>query len=188
MHPVYTATVINDPMAHWETVDLGLADGGYLLRARANDDCGNTAVEMREVIIDNTWPTAEITSPEPCEYVEGEVAVTGTAFDANLASWTLQYTGGDASSWVTINSGATSIIEGPLGTWDTTLLRPCAYTLRLRVTDQAVINCNNAIHHWSEYTVSVNVGACGDFDVDDDGDVDLFDYYWFNQAFDGPHP
>ncbi len=120
--------------------------------------------------------------------MEDVVEVWGTAFDDNLASWTLQYTGGDASGWVTINSANAPVVGGLLGWWDTTALRPCAYTLRLVVRDSAVINCNNAIHHWSEYTVSVNVGACGDFDVDDVGDVDLFDYHWFEQDFTGPLP
>jgi hypothetical protein len=188
LHPVYTTTVINDPIAYWETIDLSLSDGDYLVRAWARDDCGNTDTEIREVVVDNTWPDAEITNPEACEYVEGAVNVIGTAFDANLASWTLQYTGGDAPGWVTINTGTTSVVNDLLGVWNTTSLRPCAYTLRLLVTDQAVINCNNAIHHWSEYTVSVNVGACGDFDVDDDGDVDLYDYSWFERDFTGPHP
>jgi hypothetical protein len=187
-NPVYTAPVINDLLATWKPAGLGLSDGDYDLRVIADTECGNTAVEDREVVVDNTWPIAGITSPEACAYVDGEVEVFGTAFDANLGSWTLQYTGGDASDWVTIDSGTTSVVNGPLGAWDTTSLRPCAYALRLLVTDQAVINCNNANHHWSECTVSVNVGACGDFDVDDDGDVDLFDYYWFNQAFNGPHP
>ncbi len=188
MNPVYTTTVINDPFAHWETIDLGLSDGDYMLRVRAYDDCGNTATDAREVIVDNTWPEAEITNPEPCACVEGVVEVFGTAFDDNLASWTLQYTGGDASSWVTVNSGNAPVIGNLLSMWDTTALRPCAYTLRLIVRDSAVINCNNAIHHWSEYTVSINVGDCGnyDFDADDDGDVDLSDYSWFEQAFTGP--
>jgi len=185
-HPVYTSTVINDPFAHWDTIDLGNPDGDYRVRVRAYDDCGNSASETRGVVVDNTWPDAEIASPLPCDYVEGVVEVYGTANDANLASWVLQYTGGAASSWVTIASGSGPVVGGLLGEWDTTSLRPCAYTLRLVVTDAAVVNCNGAIHHRSEYTVSVNVGACGDFDVDDDGDVDLFDYHWFEQAFTGP--
>jgi hypothetical protein len=187
-NPVYTSTVINDPLAYWETIDLSLPDGDYRVRVRAYDDCGASDMEVREVVIDNTWPEAEITSPEACDYVEGVVPVIGTANDANLASWVLQYTGGDASSWVTINSGTTPVVSGSLGNWNTAGLRPCAYTLRLLVTDQAVINCNNAIHHWSEHMVSVIVGTCGDFDVDDDGDVDLYDYSWFEQDFTGPRP
>ena len=187
-NPVYTTTVINDPIAHWETVDLSLPDGDYLLRARGADDCGNTAEEVREVVVDNTWPVAVITSPAPCDYVDGVVDVIGTALDQHIANWTLQYTGGEESGWVTIDSGTSSVVDGVLGAWDTTALPPCAYTLRLVVRDSVKINCNDAIHHWSEYTASVNVGACGDFDVDDDGDVDLFDYSWFERAFTGPQP
>ncbi len=186
--PIYTSTVINDPFAQWDTVGLGIPDGQYALRVRARDDCDNTAEVTRDVIVDNTWPTAVITDPQPCQYVEGFVEVRGTAADANLDSWVLQYSGGAASGWVNIASGNTPVVGGVLGMWDTTALRPCAYMLRLVVVDRAVLNCNGAIRHRSEYTVSVNVGTCGDFDVDDDGDVDLFDYQWFERAFTGPLP
>ena len=55
-------------------------------------------------------------------------------------------------------------------------------------SDQAAINCNNAIHHHSEYLVSVNVGLCEGFDADGDGDVDLNDFRAFQEAFTGPLP
>ena len=185
-HPVYTSTVINDPFATWDTVGTASADGVYGIRVTAVDDCGNDATEDVGVIVDNTAPNAEITDPTACSHVEGLVEVHGTARDRNLASWVLQYTGGDASGWVTIQSGTTSVTDGVLGTWDTTRLRRCAYTLRLVVTDQAVLNCNSAVHHRSEYTVSVIVGTCGDLDVDDDGDVDLEDYSVLQEQFTGP--
>ena len=58
--------------------------------------------------------------------------------------------------------------------------------LRLVVTDQAVLDCNGAIHNQAEYTVSVNTGTCGVFDADGDGDVDLHDFALFLGAFSGP--
>ncbi len=186
--PVYTSTVINDPMAHWNTIGSGIPDGAYTLRVVGSDDCGNMAREFIEVVVDNTPPVAVINDPTPCSYVEGIVTVVGTAADANLASWVLQYTGGDESGWVTINSSAGPVSNGVLGEWDTSELRPCAYTLRLVVWDTATLNCNHTSRHRSEYAVSVNVGACGDFDTDDDGDVDLFDYFWFKDAYTGPLP
>jgi hypothetical protein len=186
--PEYTSTVINDPFAHWDTVGLGVPDGDYVLRVTAMDDCGHVAQELREVVVDNTAPTAEITSPEACTYVDGIVTVQGTAADEHLASWVLQYTGGDESTWVTIASGTTSVTGGTLADWDTTGLRNCAYTLRLVVTDAAVLDCNSVLHHRTERTVSVNVGECLQFDVDEDGDVDLFDYQAFEEAFSGPWP
>lgn len=184
--PVYTGTVINDPFATWETVIKGVPDGTYRVRVTANDDCGNSKTEMLDVIVDNTPPTAEITDPLACSYVEGVVEIRGTANDANLQSWVVQYTGGDASGWVTIDSGNTPVVNGPLARWDTTGLRRCAYTLRLVVTDRAILNCNGANRHRSEYDVSVNLGNCGDFDTDDDGDVDLYDFGKFEEAFTGP--
>ncbi len=186
--PVYTSTVINDPFAHWETDTLGLPDGDYLLRVTAVDDCGNEKQEMREVVVDNTAPIAEITSPEPCSFVEGLVEIRGTALDDNLGSWVVQYTGGGESSWVTIASGNTPVVDDVLAVWDTSSLDPCPYTLRLIVRDEAVLDCNGAINHRTEYTVSVNVGQCRPFDADGDGDVDLHDVGAMQLAFTGPLP
>ncbi len=186
MHPVYTTPVINDPFALWNTIVPGVPDGNYVLRVRANDDCGNLATATRQVVVDNTAPVAVIDDPVSCSYVDGVVKIHGTATDAHLSSWVVQYTGGDAVGWVTIASGNSPVIDGVLGQWDTRALRPCAYTIRLLVSDSAVVDCNAAIHHHSEYHVSVNIGSCGDFDTDDDGDVDLFDYFGFLEAFTGP--
>jgi hypothetical protein len=185
-NPVYNSSVINDPLGTWDT-DTGPTaepDGNYEVRVVGTDECGNTETQTRLIRIDNTWPMAEITAPLECLYLTGVVQVFGTASDANLNSWTLQYTGGDSSGWVTINSGNTSVAGGLLGNWDTTGLRPCAYTLRLVVTDDAVISCNSANRHRTEYKVSVNVGIRGDYDGD--GDVDLFDYSQFQLEFTGP--
>ena len=185
--PLYTERVMTDPLAHWDTIGTGVADGEYVLRVGAIDDCENTAMVTHNITIDNTAPTAEITEPVNCEYVEGVVQVRGTVDDAHLASWSLQYTGGTMTGWSpSIASGDAPIIDGLLGEWDTTELPPCAYTLRLRVTDQAIVNCDDP--HRTDYFVSVNVGSCGDFDTDDDGDVDLGDFAAFQEAFTGPLP
>ncbi len=77
-------------------------------------------------------------------------------------------------------------VNQTLAVWDTTGLPACAYTLRLRASDSAVLNCNSAIRHHTEYHVSVNVGFCDAFDGDNDGDVDLIDYGGFQDAFTGP--
>jgi hypothetical protein len=161
--PVYYSTMINDPFAHWDTT--AVADGPYRLWIEATDTCDNTEAALHDVIVDNTAPIAEITAPEPCGYMTGTITVIGTANDANLASWSLQYAGGDASGWVTIASGSTPVVNDILGRWDTSGLRLCAYTLRLVVADSAVLNCNHALHHWTEYTTSVIVGCEGDIDM-----------------------
>jgi len=185
-HLTYAGTVLNDPLASWNT-RAGIADGNYRLRLDATDQCGRAATpQARDVVIDNTAPIAVITAPTSCSYVQGQVDILGTASDAHLDGWALYYTGGDAHSWVTIASGTTQVINGLLGRWNTAGLRPCAYTLRLVVTDKSVLDCNGALRNQAEYLVSVNVGAHGDFDADNDGDVDLRDYSLFEDAFTGP--
>jgi len=185
-HLTYAGTVLNDPLGSWDT-RAGIADGNYRLRLDATDQCGRASTpQTRDVVIDNTVPIAVITSPTSCSNVVGQVDILGTASDAHLDGWALYYTGGDAHGWVPINSGPSPVIHGLLGRWNTAGLRPCAYTLRLVVTDKSVLDCNGALRNQSEYLVSVNVGAHGDFDADSDGDVDLRDYRSFEDAFTGP--
>jgi len=187
-HPVYETTVVNDPFAGWDTLLQGVPDGDYELRVTAENDCGKTKTETRPVVVDNTLPIASITDPANCDYIEGLVNIVGTANDANLDFWVLHYTGGASIGWTPIISSQNApVVGGVLGTWDTSSLLPCAYTLRLRVYDRATVGCGGSVRQWSEYTTSINVGFCGDFDVDDDGDVDLFDYGAFQGEFGGPN-
>jgi hypothetical protein len=157
--PAWPATLTT-----WDTA--GLADGNYLLRIRASDPCGNESSHTRKLVLDNTVPIAVITAPENCDAVEGVVEVRGTANDAHLAGWTLQYTGGAANGWVTIASGNTPVINGLLANWNTDDLLPCCYTLRLIVSDSTLVNC--VTNWWTEYLVSVDVGG---EDVVDRGDI-----------------
>jgi len=184
-HPTYPGTRVNQALATWDTGVQAIPDGDYEVHLSAADDCGNVTVTPTTITVDNTPPVAVIGSPASCDYVEGVVNIMGTALDANIASWVLQVTGGNASGWTTIASGNANQ-DGLLGQWDTSTLPSCAYTLRLVVADQAQLNCNGASSHRSEYMVSVNVGFCGDFDVDDDNDVDLFDFGAFQGAYTGP--
>jgi hypothetical protein len=185
LHPVYPTEVVNDPIAHWPTT--GLADGKYQLRARATNICGaNSADVIRDVIIDNTAPVAVISEPSDCLLVDGSVKVRGTANDTHLDGWVLQYTGGDANGWITIANGTGPVIDGVLGSWETSGLKQCAYTLRLVVTDKAVLDCNGGRHNQSEYLASVYVGEFGLFDYDGDGDVDLIDFAAFQRCVSGP--
>jgi len=146
--------IITDPLGSWNT--RAVADGDYLVRLMATDDCGNAATNQATVTVDNTAPVAIITAPTACSARNGLVQVFGTASDAHLAGWTLQYTGGNAHDWVVIASSNANA-NGLLATWDTTALAPCAYTLRLIATDRAVLDCNGSAHNQSEYTVSVNI-------------------------------
>ena len=181
-NPVYYNSVINDPLASWDT-RAGVPDGQYLLRIEGTDACGHVASALREVLVDNTAPIAVITNPLACQYLGGLVQVMGTASDANLDYWALFFTGGNVNGWVEIGSGTSPVVNGVLANWNTAGLPSCAYTLRLVVVDRAVIDCNGAIRNRSEYTVSFNLG--NRFDTDGDGDVDLTDFLVFQLCFGG---
>ncbi|MEK6674589.1 MAG: hypothetical protein AABZ47_02920 [Planctomycetota bacterium] len=181
----YHNVVLNDPLAQWNTRN-GIANGSYSLRVEGVDSCGHAKVDTHQVEVDNVSPVTEILHPSACAEVEGLVEIHGTVNDQHLGGWVLEYSGGAINGWVPITMGSTPIIGGVLGTWDTARLRPCAYVLRLRAWDQAVLDCNGAIHNSSEYVVTLNVGVCEDFDSDGDGDVDVFDFGAFQNAFTGP--
>ena len=183
LNPVHAGERINQVLAHWDTIGSGIPDGPYEIRTRGINACDHINEVTFPVTVDNTPPTAQITTPTPCSYyTPGEVInVLGTAEDTNLASWTLQYTGGDSSGWVTIASGASSVVNASLGVWDTAGLRPCAYTLRLVTIDEAVLNCNNSSRHRTDYMVSIDLRCPPD--LNEDGMLDFFDVSAFLQSF-----
>ena len=88
----------------------------------------------------------------------------------------MQYTGGNANNWVTIASGNTPVVNDVLGVWDTNGLRACCYTIRIVASDTAVLDCNGAIHHRSEYTVSVDLSNSCPSDLDGDGLTGINDF------------
>lgn len=172
--PVYNGPKINQSFGIWDSTTV--PDGAYFLRVTAWDPCGNQVQETHSIIVDNTPPTVEIVSPLNCECVEGVVDVIGTVDDANLGSWVLQYSGGNNNTWVTINSGTGPVNNASLGSWDTTTLLNCPYVLRLVAVDSTYLNCNNAIHHISDYQVTVNVGCTPcEADLNKDGVVNVID-------------
>lgn len=187
-NPVYNTPVINDPFAFWDTRTLGLPDGNYETHVVGLDICGHTDSATQRLVLDNTPPDAKISVPENCECVSGLVGIFGTVGDDHLRGWVLQYTGGDSNGWVTIASGNGPINDALIASWDTRELRPCCYTIRLIASDQANVDCGRTSNQ-TEFLISVDVGQCEpthDFDVDDDGDIDLDDYAQFQSEFTGP--
>jgi hypothetical protein len=185
--PTYTTPVINDPLGQWNTRSGGaaVADGNYRYRVVGFDDCGHTRTISRDVSIDNTAPVGVVTSPANCANVMGVVPIIGSASDVHLVGWTLQYTGGDAHTWVTIATGSSNITNALLANWDTRTLRPCAYTVRLLVSDASSINCGSTVNQ-TEYSVSVNVGCPADFNRDNV--VNSQDFFDFLNAYFVPCP
>lgn len=188
--PSYHSGVINDPLGSWRT-DSGASavpDGSYSVRVVAVDGCSDATTVTRLVSVDNTAPVALITSPSNCTRSDqGIIQIRGTASDANMSGWAVQYTGGDAHGWVTIATGTSNIINGVLASWDARALRDCCYTIRLVVTDGVNMNCSGSGHR-SEYTVSLDLGAACTQDYNGDGAVNSQDYFDFLTVFFGGCP
>ncbi len=186
--PSYSASPrVNEGLASWDTL-AGIPDGTYTIRVIGTDACGNSNTQYRNLVVDNSTPIAVIAQPLNCAYVDPVVEILGTATDANLSHWVLQYTGGAAHAWVTISAGSSPVLNDLLGIWDTRGLPSCAYTLRLVVYDTSVVHsqCGWPSYRFTEYTASVIVGELCPVDLDGDGDEDLFDYARFQECFTGP--
>jgi hypothetical protein len=188
-NPVYTAMVINGALASWDTNALGIPDGDYELRLSGETTCGDAASTTVTVTVDNTPPVAHLDAPANCASVAlgASVAIEGEVFDANLGAWTLAVIGGPYADWHTIAGPIGSNATGSLFTWDTSGLPACAYTIRLRATDTAVLD-GDPSHHVAEDYVSIVIGAPANADLDGDGDVDMDDFMLFQLLFTGPLP
>ncbi|MEM2102568.1 MAG: S8 family serine peptidase [Candidatus Bathyarchaeia archaeon] len=103
-----------------------LPDGGYIVKLIAYDWAGNQAETQITITIDNTLPTAQITSPANNAHVRGLVNVTFTFEDSNLENASLTVAG------ETFDVTATTFHS-----WNTTSLNDGQYTITLTVLDKA---------------------------------------------------
>ncbi len=73
-----------------------------------------------------------ITSPTAGAVVSGQVRVEGQANILNFAQYKFEVSGaGTGGAWVVVGTYTQPVIEGVLGSWDTTSLAPGSYILRL---------------------------------------------------------
>lgn len=83
-------------------------------------------------------PKATITDPQPNATLRGIVVIRGTAAIDNFGFFKLEYRGlNEDGPWRAILAHEEAISDGDLGTWDTTLVLPGDYSLRLVVVDTA---------------------------------------------------
>jgi hypothetical protein len=81
-------------------------------------------------------PRATILTPATGESLTGAVEITGTADISNFAFYKYEYISlTPGSVWRAIGAGTRPTQDDLLGTWDTTLVLPGEYALRLVVTD-----------------------------------------------------
>jgi len=138
----------------WNGRDEGgqpVLDGIYDIVVRAIDSCGNSSQKGVAVEVDNTPPVTLITAPLPGEINAAMVEISGTAHDLHFSSYRLYAENGTDS--LVIGQGATPVVEGTLGTWNTSGLED-TWTIRLAAIDRAG---NSA-----ETYISVILGERGD--------------------------
>ncbi|NQS89922.1 hypothetical protein HQ584_09050, partial [Patescibacteria group bacterium] len=120
----------------WNTTLV--SDGTCTLKAVAYDTQGLSAASSITVVVDNTDPEAEITSPASGDTIWGTVDITGTAQDENFAQYTIEYgEGTNPLSWTTITTSTNPVSAGNLDTWDTASISGGTFSLRLKATDEA---------------------------------------------------
>jgi hypothetical protein len=76
-----------------------------------------------------------LASPEDGAEVTGVITLTGTADLQNFGFYKYEVQRPDEPVWLTIQAGRNTVVDAPLGQWDTRTLRTGEYLLRLVVTD-----------------------------------------------------
>lgn len=83
-------------------------------------------------------PQATISEPQPNATLSGVVVVRGTAAIANFGFFKLEYRDlNEQGAWRAILAHEATVTDGDLGPWDTSLVLPGDYALRLVVVDTA---------------------------------------------------
>ncbi|MCA9392326.1 S8 family serine peptidase [candidate division WWE3 bacterium] len=111
------------------------------------------ALDVSDPLVDDTFPTASISSPADGSTVaKGVVAVTGSASDDNFTYYDLLYKRHTTSTWSAINhSVRLPVTDDVLGSWNASGLEDGDYDLRL------------VVHDWYQsttvdYVITVGVG------------------------------
>lgn len=128
------------PVAGGQASYVARRQGNIPAVASAYDLQGNYAQDAQTIPVSASGtstapPSATITSPTDEAEVMGIVDVIGTAFDADLAYYTLSYRADGESEFIEYHRSETPVTNGVLGVFDGTLLENGLYTLQLRAYD-----------------------------------------------------
>jgi hypothetical protein len=189
----YESTKTNEPIVDWNYPN-GTLDGIYELQVTGTTTTGKTLTKGVKLILDNTPPVAEIDSPASCSDPGEVVPIVGTAYDANLYRWRLDYWNTAAEAWELIRMSETAVIKDELATWNRGSSDGCADVIRLRVWDESRVNSCSAStfgddrHMTETFVILSGETAVCHGDYDGDGDVDAQDLSGFAGAFGGSCP
>ncbi len=119
-----------------ETPTLDLLASPTITMEADQLSANSTPVPTVEMLNGNCVPgLVDIISPKEGDSVQGIVEIIGSADIPNFAFYKFEMAAMNDTSWLTIQAGEIITIEGRLGYWDTSLLDPGEYALRLIVVD-----------------------------------------------------
>ena len=118
-----------------QSVTAEAVDPGGLTASQSYTITVSTPPTLPGQLPDSTAPVVSILTPAPGATLAEDVTVTGTASDAQLQSWTLDYQVPGAANWTTLSSGSASVTAGSLGKFPASLLANNPYRLRLSARD-----------------------------------------------------
>jgi RHS repeat-associated protein len=132
------------------------ADGSYVLRLSVTDTQVTNTDDITVTVYDaaNLPPVAEIYAPEDGAIITAPTNIIGTASSPLLQSYQLQYrlkNPDDATPapWTVFATGSSSVVNGPLGSLDPTLLLNGIYELQLVAADLMGRTASTAIQTFS---------------------------------------
>ncbi|GAB4504154.1 MAG: hypothetical protein Fur0043_11470 [Anaerolineales bacterium] len=76
-----------------------------------------------------------LTAPQPEQEVSGKIRLEGTVSMSNLGFYKFEVSPKGEENWTTIFAGTKAVINDEIGGWDTSMLTPGEYEMRLVVTD-----------------------------------------------------
>ncbi|MBK1702980.1 FG-GAP-like repeat-containing protein [Halochromatium glycolicum] len=114
--------------------------GDYTAEARATDPTGNattatTTFRAIDPAGDTEPPDVALASPADSAEASGVVTIGGTADDPTLAAYSLAYAPVGTNDFTTFATGTEAVVDGTLGTLDTTLMENGFYRVRLTAED-----------------------------------------------------
>ncbi len=128
------------PMSSWKVGPTdGVPDGVYSLSLLVTDKSGLSAEAKSKITVDNTAPIVSITAPGDSSVIRTASDVTGTAFDLNLDTYTVDFSEGqcsDAYQWSPIKASTASVASAVLANW-LALPSDGAYCLRATAVDKS---------------------------------------------------
>src|SRR5262249_42065360 len=126
--------------------------GAFDVVARAADAAGNTQTAHDTFTVfdpaDNNAPVLGLTSPSDDSVITAPTEVRGTVTDTDLLFYTLSLAPVGSDQFTEFARGTGNVTDGPLGTFDPTLLLNDSYVLRLEATDAAghVASLDQLVH------------------------------------------